>query len=114
MDLRSLVATLAVLGTGTLAACDGGAKAGSADVIDAKAAHVAPDAKDVPAAKGEAKDKKAEMGCAPGGCAPGACAGAPKADDKAKPGLDSNLAAGTKADDKAPEPATPEPADDKS
>jgi hypothetical protein len=84
MDLKTISATLALLGSGlALSACDSKNDKAKADpkADGAPAKEVAP-AKGEADAKTDAKaDAKAEMACAEGMCAPGACGG--KKDDAA-------------------------------
>ncbi|MCR9164351.1 MAG: hypothetical protein ACE37F_22095 [Nannocystaceae bacterium] len=98
MDIKTITATLALLGTGMpLAACDSGEKpAKEADKAEKKA-----DAKDEDKANAKAEDK-GEMACGEGKCGAGGC-GAKKG-DKA-------LADGEKKDAAAEAPKADEDAD---
>ncbi|HEY8379720.1 MAG TPA: hypothetical protein VIK91_24685 [Nannocystis sp.] len=93
MDLKTITATLALLGLG---ACGGEAKK-DAKPADAKPADAKPaDAKPADAKPVDTKpadDKAGEMACGEGKCGAGKC-GATKPDDKAVP-VDSAAGAGT-------------------
>lgn len=128
MDLKQIMATLAVLGSGATLACDSGDKPADVKEVDkaqSDEAKPAADAKNQEAAakaEGEKADeappaegdtpaagggdaKKGEGGCAPGGCAPGMC-GANKDEGDAKADEANAKAAESEAAKDAP------PADD--
>lgn len=99
MDIKTITATLALLGTGIpLTACDSGEKpAKEADKAETKDGDKAKD--DKANAKAEAKG---EMSCGEGKCGAGGC-GAKKGDDKALADGEKKdpTAAPAKADDDA-------------
>ncbi len=116
MDLKTLLTTLAVLGSGaSLVACDKGKAEGDksedaaktqADADKADENKDGEDAKEVEAAAGDAdkgaEKAKGEMACGEGACGEGTCGGK-KAEDEAPKG-DSNLAADSNADKNAVPP----------
>lgn len=113
MDLKTLLTTLAVLGSGaSLVACDKGKaeedKSEDAAKTDADAENKGgEDAKEVSAAEGDAdkggEKAKGEASCGEGSCGEGTCGGEKGGEDEAPKG-DSNLAAPSNADKEAVPP----------
>ncbi len=108
MDIKTITATLALLGSGTiLGACDSAEKpATEVGAEKAKAGDAA--AKDKVEAKTDEAANKAEMSCAEGKCAAGGCGG--KKHDEKDEGKKA-FADGEKKDAPAEPPADPEKAD---
>lgn len=115
MDLKTIMATLAVLGAGTsLGGCGGDAK--KSDAADTKT-DAKTDAKEVPHAKGgEGEDAKAnaegEMSCAPGQCGEGMCGAEKKTGDKPDEKALANQGEKDDEDDKSGEAAAGNADDD--